>query len=332
MNNNCASSRQVWSQTCKPKILLAILPTLTFLLACANESPQHRWSCHLCGQEFSRKSILQDHLNVHDDKKPHICHICDTAFARRSDWKRHQSKHTHQRKRICEKCQKSFTRTDSYKKHVRHYHEENVFSKSAAPEVKLSPSSTSSDEETVPLDTKPIDSVSQTGTFYPEGQLRFKWDFMDIIDSFSLDESFLTGDLLGVHDLKLQCTVCQQNLSNPQDLKEHLEEHLSDANGATEHVCHSCNMTFRYLFQLAAHEEAVKRLAKGESGNIGCDYCGEAFGDLCVINHATLWIHLVCGANPQSSTCQKKRALQDITLKSQLELQIKEILLTCDEV
>jgi hypothetical protein len=195
----------------------------------------------------------------------------------------------------------------------------------AAPGIKPSSSSAPSDEETTLLGADQPNSRSEAATFYPEGQLPFKFDFRDIIDSFPFDEPFLLDSPVGLHDLMFQCSLCHQHHSNPKTLKQHLEEHLKDANGPAKHVCHDCSTTFRYLFQLVLHQETARRLAKGEAGEAPCDSCGETFSDLCVINHTTLWIHLVCGANPESSACQKKRAIQDKTLKDQLELQIKEV-------
>jgi Zinc finger, C2H2 type len=302
-------------------------------LVYANKPVQHRWTCHLCTQVFSRKAILQDHLNVHDDKKPHICGICNTAFARKNDRKRHQDKHSSAEKKTCEHCPKTFTRIDSYRKHVRRYHSETVSTKPAASEQKPVAVSFSQDQGLNSLDAQSTCLLTQAVTpklqdelSWGEGQLPYGWDFVDLPTFSPFDEFLLANSLTEIHSPNRRCSICQQHVLDAQDLKEHLEGHLSDANGPPKHACPDCPTKFHYQFQLAAHQEALKRLANGDAKDFVCDCCGETFGKLYVFNHTRLWIHLGFGANPQSSICRSKRVSQDKVLKDQIEQQIKEVL------
>ncbi|KAJ1305310.1 hypothetical protein OPQ81_000332 [Rhizoctonia solani] len=52
---------------------------------------EERRRCPECNKLFRRPSSLDDHLNVHSGKKPHICPFegCNTGFATKSNMKRH---------------------------------------------------------------------------------------------------------------------------------------------------------------------------------------------------------------------------------------------------
>jgi hypothetical protein len=82
---------------------------------------EKNYRCDRCEKVFSRKAILQDHLNVHDNLKPYVCgHVpCTMAFARKSDMRRHASKHTGAGKEFCEPCEKWFSRRDVYLEHMK---------------------------------------------------------------------------------------------------------------------------------------------------------------------------------------------------------------------
>jgi hypothetical protein len=71
---------------------------------------------------FSRNSILQEHLNVHDNKKPFQCSKCPQAFARKSDLTRHGFTHSQEQREYCQPCKKGFTRRDVYLEHMRAVH------------------------------------------------------------------------------------------------------------------------------------------------------------------------------------------------------------------
>ncbi|KAF2714111.1 hypothetical protein K504DRAFT_530963 [Pleomassaria siparia CBS 279.74] len=76
---------------------------------------QHR--CTLCFKQFSRASILRDHIRRHEKEKPFLCGTCSKAFASKSDLKRHEDVHAG-RKFACDRCGKQFTRRLAIAKHI----------------------------------------------------------------------------------------------------------------------------------------------------------------------------------------------------------------------
>ncbi|KAM0421485.1 hypothetical protein ACHAPT_010658 [Fusarium lateritium] len=52
-----------------------------------------RFTCHLCGKNFTRKINLSGHERSHYGDRPYKCSVCEKAFARMNDCRRHERIH-----------------------------------------------------------------------------------------------------------------------------------------------------------------------------------------------------------------------------------------------
>ncbi|KAM6519204.1 hypothetical protein FALCPG4_012851 [Fusarium falciforme] len=52
-----------------------------------------RFTCHICGKNFTRKINLSGHERSHYGDRPYQCSFCDKAFARMNDCRRHEKIH-----------------------------------------------------------------------------------------------------------------------------------------------------------------------------------------------------------------------------------------------
>lgn len=70
------------------------------------------YTCTICSKNFTRKSILNDHLNAHNGIKPYVCSHCRASFVRKSDLKQHEQA-THENRSVfrCEDWDKTSEET-----------------------------------------------------------------------------------------------------------------------------------------------------------------------------------------------------------------------------
>ncbi|KAJ4180923.1 hypothetical protein NW755_011458 [Fusarium falciforme] len=68
-------------------------PTVFEALSRRQVTGPTRFTCHICGKNFTRKINLSGHERSHYGDRPYQCSFCDKAFARMNDCRRHEKIH-----------------------------------------------------------------------------------------------------------------------------------------------------------------------------------------------------------------------------------------------
>jgi hypothetical protein len=72
---------------------LSEAPTVFEALSRRQVTGPARFTCHICGKNFTRKINLSGHERSHYGDRPYQCSFCDKAFARMNDCRRHEKIH-----------------------------------------------------------------------------------------------------------------------------------------------------------------------------------------------------------------------------------------------
>lgn len=79
--------------------------------------------CEVCRRTFARPNSLENHMKMHETKKPiqktHLCDTCGKGFARKNKLILHYRVHTGYKPHKCSYCEKSFTKKDYLVLHER---------------------------------------------------------------------------------------------------------------------------------------------------------------------------------------------------------------------
>ncbi|KAK7072692.1 hypothetical protein SK128_002321 [Halocaridina rubra] len=84
--------------------------------------------CPLCGQAFTRRDNLANHIKTHTGDRPFMCQYCHKCFSRKDYLKQHERIHTGEKPYACDICGRAFTRKEGLTDHMRCHSDFKAFS------------------------------------------------------------------------------------------------------------------------------------------------------------------------------------------------------------
>ncbi|XP_055697605.1 zinc finger protein 271-like [Phlebotomus papatasi] len=246
------------------------------------QSPKVQFPCHLCHQNFSRKSLLKLHRKSHQLSKPYNCKECSSGFNNLDNFLLHMVTHKTPPVR-CPTCKVEFQRRSSIRGHIKlHFKSENltcakcegVFSF----QMDLQEHSKEClGKERVPAE-KPFEcsvcqktfgkkSVLNRHLLIHTGKKPFRCDICR--QTFTQKSSLVVHKVIHTGDRPHQCPKCSLSFIQKTNLQCHLKRlHSSDSQ---KFPCKECSCSFRKLSALSLHvkkihQKAQEELGKGNSG------------------------------------------------------------------
>jgi len=96
---------------------------------CDSLGEERKYVCDTCGDSFSYKHVLQNHVRTHTGEKPFVCKEpgCDKRFTRDHHLKTHMRLHTGEKPFQCTYCGKKFVQVANLRRHLRVHTEERPY-------------------------------------------------------------------------------------------------------------------------------------------------------------------------------------------------------------
>ena len=82
------------------------------------------FNCEVCGEKFTLKGNLKQHMLTHTKVKAHECDICKKKFTYKSHLVEHFRVHLGEKPFVCAKCGKWFTQAAGRYKNIKTHHKE----------------------------------------------------------------------------------------------------------------------------------------------------------------------------------------------------------------
>ncbi|KAK4296437.1 hypothetical protein Pmani_031067 [Petrolisthes manimaculis] len=92
------------------------------------DHPKKPFVCPLCGQSFTRRDNLANHIKTHTGDRPFMCQYCHKCFSRKDYLKQHERIHTGEKPYACVICGRAFTRKEGLTDHMRCHSDFKAFS------------------------------------------------------------------------------------------------------------------------------------------------------------------------------------------------------------
>ncbi|XP_061567444.1 zinc finger protein 37 homolog [Cololabis saira] len=199
------------------------------------------FSCRTCRQEFSKSSILVEHMRIHTDERPYLCNTCGKSFKKPSTLKKHKMIHMGEKPYVCTTCGKSYMHHSSLLIHSRTHTGERPYQCNTCGKTFTDISSLKR-HVTMHTGEKPY-VCSTCGKSYRQ---RF---------------TLLVHSRTHTGEKPYLCNTCGKTFNNSSNLKRHITTHT----GEKLYLCQTCNKGFTQAIDLLSHMKNHPQDKSGDS-------------------------------------------------------------------
>ncbi|XP_023239205.1 zinc finger protein 2-like [Centruroides sculpturatus] len=221
-----------------------------FKILFASHSKQ-KFTCDLCKQTFTNKSILQTHLFCHIGKKPFRCTTCNKTYLWQFLFKKHMKEHkTGNQKEISLRNLRLQPSNDRKKPSPTNSKKSNIKRKNVYCDIC---------GKRVPYGKGRLERhkrIHRTHACKTCGK-EFKWNYM-----------LLCHERTHSEDRPFKCDICNKSFKWKGQMKRHQETHTDGRN----YFCQECNKSFKTKHCLITH-----KIVHNDKFNHTCHICNKRF-------------------------------------------------------
>lgn len=92
---------------------------MSHLRSHVKHSPEHKFTCQVCSEQFTRSIELARHRRTHTKEKLFNCDVCDKWFSSQRNLTRHKARHNPSDTQSCPVCHKVFSCMFTLKRHAK---------------------------------------------------------------------------------------------------------------------------------------------------------------------------------------------------------------------
>ncbi|XP_061568653.1 zinc finger protein 501-like [Cololabis saira] len=206
------------------------------------------FSCRTCRKEFSKSSILVEHMKIHTGERPYLCNTCGKWFRKSSTVEKHKMIHMGKKPYVCTACGKSYRYNSSLLVHSRTHIGKKPYLCNTCGKT-FTNSSNLKRHITTHMGEKPY--ICKTCG-----------------KSYSLRSTLWIHSRTHTGERPYLCNTCNKTFTTLSHLKTHITTHMEEK----PYVCKTCGKSYKRSSILVIHS----RTHTGERPYL-CNTCGKTF-------------------------------------------------------
>ena len=236
-------------------LLIACLQTSSSLAPGINhhhllkmQTTEKSFVCYHCNRQFSSKSNLSRHMQIHNGEKEHICGQCNKIFAHKSHLTGHMKIHNGEKQCLCVQCNKQFALKQHLTRHMKIHTDEKQY---------------------LCLQCNEQFALKQHLTRHMKihnGEKQYLC--VQCNEQFALKQDLTRHMKIHTGEKQYLCVQCKEQFALKQDLTRHMKIHT----GEKQYLCVQCKEQFALKQDLTRH----MKIHTGEKHYI-CVQCKEQF-------------------------------------------------------
>ncbi|XP_061568661.1 zinc finger protein 664-like [Cololabis saira] len=199
------------------------------------------FSCSICRKEFSKSSILVEHMKIHTGERPYLCNTCGKLFRKSSTFTKHKMIHMGEKPYVCKTCGKGYGHISNLLVHSRTHTGERPYQCNTCGK------------------TFTLSSVLKRHIYTHTGEKPYICKTCG--KSYSLRSTLVVHSRIHTGERPYLCNTCGKTFTKSSALKSHITTHT----GEKPYLCKTCNKGFTRRRYLLSHMKKHPEEKSGDS-------------------------------------------------------------------